>query len=234
MRFAPGKPLTIAALLGLVVLCLLGTWQARKIGPKTALITSIQNGLKGDAVSLASLPSETTSAQDYQRVSFDGAFLPGTALALYGTNLSGRSGKHLYGAIRTANGRTIVASLGWVPFDAPDYNLPTATTRFSGVLVPEGQKGPFTSENDPDGNFWYWAEIDSMAAVFGATSSFDHRVILDAQDGAAARGLPLGGQVRVNIPNDHFEYALTWFGLGLALLGVYIAFGLQRGREDSA
>ena len=26
-----------------------------------------------------------------------------------------------------------------------------------------------------------------------------------------------------DIPNNHFEYALTWFGLALALLGVYIA-----------
>jgi surfeit locus 1 family protein len=34
---------------------------------------------------------------------------------------------------------------------------------------------------------------------------------------------PQPAPLPTDIPNRHFEYALTWYGLALALLGVYIA-----------
>jgi surfeit locus 1 family protein len=37
---------------------------------------------------------------------------------------------------------------------------------------------------------------------------------------------PLPGE----IPNRHLEYALTWFGLAAALLGVYAAVLFRKGR----
>ncbi|WP_272944923.1 hypothetical protein [Kordiimonas gwangyangensis] len=37
--------------------------------------------------------------------------------------------------------------------------------------------------------------------------------------------------MRVDIRNDHFQYALTWYGIALTLIGVYVAFGFKRGRE---
>ena len=43
-------------------------------------------------------------------------------------------------------------------------------------------------------------------------------------------GLPIGGQTQLDIPNDHLQYAITWFLLGLALVGVYLAFHWENGR----
>ena len=34
-------------------------------------------------------------------------------------------------------------------------------------------------------------------------------------------GLPKGGVTRLDLPNRHLEYALTWYGLALTLIGVY-------------
>ena len=40
----------------------------------------------------------------------------------------------------------------------------------------------------------------------------------------AAKGVdPIPAPVPVDIPNNHLSYALTWFGLAAALLGVYLA-----------
>ncbi|MGB1088618.1 MAG: SURF1 family cytochrome oxidase biogenesis protein, partial [Alphaproteobacteria bacterium] len=41
---------------------------------------------------------------------------------------------------------------------------------------------------------------------------------------------PKGGQTPLAIKNDHLEYALTWFGLALTLIGVYIAWHVQAAR----
>ena len=33
------------------------------------------------------------------------------------------------------------------------------------------------------------------------------------------------------LPNNHLQYAITWYGLAAGLLGVWIGFGLTRGRK---
>ena len=42
---------------------------------------------------------------------------------------------------------------------------------------------------------------------------------------------PHGGQTRVDLPNDHLQYALTWFLLAAALLTVYISWHRAQGRR---
>jgi surfeit locus 1 family protein len=41
-------------------------------------------------------------------------------------------------------------------------------------------------------------------------------------------GLPRGGVTRLDLPNRHLEYALTWYGLAAALAGVYLSFVVSR------
>ena len=42
--------------------------------------------------------------------------------------------------------------------------------------------------------------------------------------------LPIGAAVEIDIPNDHWNYALTWYGLALGLIGVYVSWHMQTGR----
>jgi surfeit locus 1 family protein len=42
--------------------------------------------------------------------------------------------------------------------------------------------------------------------------------------------VPVGGQTRLDIPNDHLQYAITWFLLAAALAGVYLAYHWENGR----
>ncbi len=45
-------------------------------------------------------------------------------------------------------------------------------------------------------------------------------------------GLPEGGQTRLSIPNNHLQYVITWYGLAGALVAVWIARSIRRGRAD--
>ena len=42
-------------------------------------------------------------------------------------------------------------------------------------------------------------------------------------------GLPIGGLTRIELTNNHLQYAITWYGLALTLLVVYGSFSLRRG-----
>ena len=53
---------------------------------------------------------------------------------------------------------------------------------------------------------------------------------LEADGTANPGGLPVGGQTRLDIPNDHLQYAITWFLIALAGAGVYLAYHWENGR----
>ncbi len=228
MTFTFRPILTALTLLGLVILLGLGNWQWQKVGPKTDLIDRIKTGLNGDARPLWDvLAGVDTVDLRYQRVSFEGSFIAGTPLRLAGVSTQSKSGYHLYGVFNPDGVEIpILVSTGWIPFDTKDLPaFEAGRTQVSGVLIGPGTKGSFTPENDVGGNLWYWADFPAMAATFDTdTVNLNYRVILDDKGG----DLPIGGQVRLDIPNDHFEYALTWWGLGLTLIGVYGAFSLRR------
>ena len=49
--------------------------------------------------------------------------------------------------------------------------------------------------------------------------------------GAARRRAQAREPLKVNLPNNHLQYALTWFGLAAVLLAVFAAWVLARRRE---
>lgn len=225
MTFRPGPALTLATVAALAILIALGTWQARKIAPKAALIASIETGLAASprALALGGVP------RAYQRVTAAGHLMPAEPVRVFGTNLAGAPGYHLYLPFLPAGQPAIMLSLGWIPFDhrAPldlPFDMPISLT---GLWLPSATPGLLTPANDRAANVWHLADVAEMAIHFGLTEVQPMRLIADPWRAAA---LPLGGQVRIDIPNRHREYMLTWYGLAAALLAVYAAYGLARGR----
>ena len=97
------------------------------------------------------------------------------------------------------------------------------------VRVPHGT-GLFTPANDVTRNLWYWPDAAAMhASAFGGTGvrALAFTVDADARPEPPG-GLPRGGVTRLDLPNRHLEYALTWYGLALTLIGVYGAFAASR------
>ena len=92
----------------------------------------------------------------------------------------------------------------------------------TGVLrVPE--KGNFVSPpNDVAGNRWYVRDVPAMAQALNADAPAPLVLMAETSSNPEWKALdpaPLPAQ----ITNRHLEYALTWFGLAAALVGVYAA-----------
>lgn len=231
-RFAPGLPLTIAALAGLVFLVGLGTWQARKVGPKTALVAQVEAGLSADPMPLP-VHLDDPSTLDYRRVRFTGELLDRTPIRVFATSTDGKAGYHIYAPVKKQHGMAVLVNFGWIPAKMQDTpKLPVSTMLdVTGVLRVSAQPGSMTPENHPDTGDWYTADVYQMAEAFGLRTKEFYHFRVFADEGVLASEWPKGGQVRLDIRNDHFQYALTWYGIALTLIGVYVAFGLKRGRE---
>ncbi len=65
--------------------------------------------------------------------------------------------------------------------------------------------------NDCGRNYWFWVDIPAMAKCGGLDRVLPF--IVDAGRAANPGGYPLGGVTRTALPNDHLQYAITWFAL---------------------
>lgn len=86
-------------------------------------------------------------------------------------------------------------------------------------------------DNDIAKNIFYWKDLDAMA---GAARIPTDRVVsffVDADASANPGGLPIGGVTQFDLPNNHLQYALTWYGLAVALVAVSGVYLYRRRRQ---
>jgi surfeit locus 1 family protein len=75
-------------------------------------------------------------------------------------------------------------------------------------------------ENEPAKNMFYWKDLAVMASSTGLPAGKVLPFFVDANNSPNPGGLPVGGVTLIDLPNNHFQYALTWYGLALVLLVV--------------
>jgi surfeit locus 1 family protein len=88
--------------------------------------------------------------------------------------------------------------------------------------------GIFTPAPDAKARLWFVKNVPEIAATLGV--AVQAPIIIEADATPNPGGWPLGGQTVLDFPNNHLQYALTWFGLALALIGVYLLYHRSRGR----
>lgn len=233
---------TAAMLVALAVLLTLGTWQMLRKSEKEALIAHVEARAHGPAIPLPPRAEWTRldlAAIDYTRVRATGRFLPWPEFHLYGIvpEARGRSaqpGWFIYALLELEGGGTVLVNRGAVPVQLKDLAARPASVAPEGVVTIEGlirapeQRGAFTSTDDPLRNTFYTRDAATFARAGGITDAAPFTL---EQTSANPANLPLPNLVRVAFPNRHLEYAMTWYGLALTLLGVWGVFVWRRGRE---
>ena len=216
----------LAALLGL------GTWQVERLHWKEDLIAERQ--ARG-AAPAAALPArfDDPGALAFTRVRVRGAFAHEREMYLAARSHAGRPGLHVVTPMTLEDGRGLLIDRGWVPdgrkdpATRPDGQV-SGVVEVEGLLRTGGWTGPswLVPENLPGENLWFWVDPPAMAAAAGLPRPVVE-VYLDAGPAENPGGLPKGGQTRVQLPNDHLTYAITWFALAVALAVIYAIYHLR-------
>jgi surfeit locus 1 family protein len=100
--------------------------------------------------------------------------------------------------------------------------------RVMGVLRTPDSPGPFTPAPDLARKVWYARDLKGIALALHIRLAAP--IVVEADAAPNPGGWPLGGQTVVSLPNDHLQYAITWFLLAAALVIVYFAYHRARGR----
>jgi surfeit locus 1 family protein len=229
----------IAALILLAGLISLGVWQLERRVWKEALIATLEQRL---ATAPSGLPppqrwGALDPAQDeYRRVAFTAELLPGeealvfTSGSAFRPDVSG-SGYWAFAPARLPGGGLVVVDRGFVPEGRQDKATRTAgagggRVDMVGVMRWPEQPSWFMPPADPGHNLWFVRDPNAIARAkdWGEVAPF----FIELESPVPPGGLPLPGPLKVNLPDDHLQYAMTWFGLA-AVVAVSFAFWL-RGR----
>lgn len=237
VRGAAAKPvLSVAALLGVIVLIGLGTWQLQRLRWKEGLVAAVEARVERAPIpySGAHAAFEAGGDMEYLPVYAEGVFVHAAEAHVFGT-LGGEAGWYVFTPLRLeralAGGEThIYVNRGFVPLKKKSREtradgLVEGVVRVEGLYrapqSPSGVSGAFQPASDPAANEWHvrdprlFAEAAGLEAAPGAIDSFGRE---------APGAWPKGGVTRIEFRNNHREYALTWFGLALTLAGVWAAF----------
>ena len=231
MTAAPARRIFPAALATGIALCILiglGVWQLQRREWKAGILAAIDASESGPPVALQGTPPP------FAKVFVSGIMQP--RCALYGIDvrdqLGGppREGAQLLCVLQPANGPPLLADLGWMPTDdgAPDplkTEVPSGPVTIQGYVRMPDRPTWLSPADDPDKLHFYTLDPRVIGPALGARDVAPFTLVAMGQPGPA--GAPVPADALPRPPNNHLQYAFTWFGLAGALVAVFLSWALR-------
>jgi len=230
--------LALIALAMVSVLVSLGVWQLHRKDEKRALIAALTERLAAAPVALPpklQWRNLSPANDEFTRVTFEATldsksdakvYSSGSALR---TDISGL-GTFVFAPARLKDGSVVAVDRGFVPDGASADPIPPQVYKLTGYIRFPEKSGWFTPHEDASKRLWFVRDHLAMARANGWGEVAPFYIDLETQ--VPPSGLPKSGPLQVHLKDDHLQYAITWFGLALAVsatFGFWI-FG-QRGKR---
>lgn len=233
MTFRPLPGLTVATLVALAILLGLGTWQLQRRTEKHALLAQI-----AAREHMAPAPIEMLIP-----VGAYGAFRKATATGAFNHDQEifvvhprtdtgeTRPGYRVLTPFTLSSGGLILVDRGWVEQAHRDPSTRregqvAEPVEIEGTLLQPGTPSYFTPPPDLTGRVVFARDTALIARSYGLTlrSPLLFEVI------TGPKGGPEPMPTRVAIPDNHLNYALTWYSLAIVLIVVYLRYHQTLGR----
>jgi surfeit locus 1 family protein len=227
----------VATLLAAVAIVGLGIWQLERHTWKEDLLARIDARIHAPA---AEIPPETRwpnwspGEDEYRHVSVKGEFEFDREVLVHGNSPRDQRGIVLAGyavltPLRRPDGSFVIVNRGFIPMEMrerPDLvQRPQGEVTVTGIARASQTRGWFVPDDEPARGEWFTRDIEAIARDKGLSRVAPF--IVDA-DATPEGQWPKGGLTVVSFPNNHLEYAFTWFGIAATLVGVFSVFAWRR------
>ena len=231
---------TALILSALAILLALGTWQVERLVWKERLLADIAERRTAAPMTLPEVEEMRRAGGDieYRRISVTGAFDHSRERHFFAT-FEGKTGFYVYTPLLLPDGFVLFVNRGFVPYEMKD-----PATRAAGQVSGEqtvtgyararlvGKPSIIVPDNDLAKNIFYWKDLDAMTASSGIDPNKVLPFFVDADASVTSPGgWPRGGVTQFDLPNNHLQYAVTWYGLAAALIVVVAGIFFRRRRS---
>jgi surfeit locus 1 family protein len=229
--------MTIAVAISLTLLAGLGFWQVQRLHWKEGLLARVHALQAASPAPVAPVLQRAKAGVDvdFTRVAADCPDIETSPFLKLWSVPDERSGYRIITACRLADApyASILVDRGFIVQDDAGRLAAGQGERIGGPITGVLRKGDrantFTPPNQLSQNLWYARDIPAMAHVLGVSDPAPVFLMLEKP---APKGVaPTPAALPTDIPNNHLQYAITWFGLALVLAGVFAAFARAHRRE---
>jgi surfeit locus 1 family protein len=219
-----------------VLLIGLGMWQLQRLHWKLGLIAEMTHNMAAAPISLDAALALGADAQ-YRPVTLTGQFENSREVYVFTTGPQGVPVYHVLTPLALTDGRVMMVDRGFVPTTLRNPSSrpgsePQGHVVITAIWRMPDVPGPFTPRPDMKHRVWFARDIAGIARAENLKLAAP--AILEATAATNKQPWPKGGQTRVDLPNDHLQYALTWFMLAAVLVVIYFVFHHAHGRLEIA
>lgn len=210
---------------GAAVLIALGTWQVQRLGWKADVLAEIDTRINASPVAVPANPDP--EADRYLPVTASGT-LSDEIHVLVSTRTEG-AGFRIISRLDTMDGRALMVDRGFVKDELKNAERALGEVSVTGNLHWPQEIDSFTPDPDPAANIWFARDVPALAEALGTEPIL---IIARATSETDASVTPLPVDTS-GIPNDHLEYAVTWFGLAavwIAMTG-FLLVRIRQGKR---
>ncbi len=208
-----------ASMAGIAILMSLGIWQIQRLEWKEAILRDIEKRINLEP---KPLPNNLDRDRDgFSAVVVDGMILPTEIHVLVSKKREG-AGYRIIAPMQIRDGRHILVDRGFTPADNKNLTRSIGHVEVIGNLHWPDEIDRFTPPPDFAANIWFARDIDAMAKKLNTLP-----LLLIARTPTDPHVIPLPVDPNA-IPNNHLQYAITWF----AIAAIWLAMSLYFGRRQ--
>ena len=231
-RFRPGIVPTLVVALLLPMLVSLGFWQLSRGAEKSALLNSYAE--RRAAEPMASTELQNTQDPAFRRVRLHGQFDPEHSVLLDNRQRDGKVGVELLQPFQDqASGLWLLVNRGWLAW--PDRRMPPQFTTPKQPLSVEAwvyvaPGATFQLHADPNATTWpQLVTAVEPARLWTALERDGFAYQLRLENGPAS--YQADWPIVAMGAEKHIAYAVQWFAMAIALLGLFIYLGWHNAKE---
>lgn len=243
-------PVMIAATIGVLLLVALGTWQVFRLQWKQQLIEAREAALVAEPVTMADIEAGAEHGYnvDFLKVQMTGRYRHDASRYVYRAR-GKQPGYQLITPFIANSGFVVLVDRGFIGEDrlgrTDGLRQPKGEVTVTGITrTRAGDRNWFSPDADKARNVWYWYDLPAIAAslpedvsapVNGQPPIMAQVFVQLAPGGEPGEEKsPEPEDLKVELPNNHLQYALTWYSLALVLIVMSWLFIRRRRFEDGA
>ena len=210
---------------GLMLLLYLGVWQMKRLAWKEALLENISYNLSSEP---SILPTELKKSEhNYKMVEVEGFLEPRAIFILTPVKGSG-AGFRVISPLKLQDGSKILIDRGVIKEQDTD-RLETLGQQNSiiGYLFWPNETDYFTPDPNLKRNIWFSRDLEKMASFLET-----QQILVVATENRLDPSLKMQDPTS-DIPNNHLQYAITWFMMSILWFGMsaYFVYKMKKKKK---
>ena len=205
----------------------LGTWQVQRLQWKQGLIHEIAAAKENAPLTERDLPTteEGWKEKNFWPVKLTGTWDHSIEYHIGTRYFKGQRGYHVVQPFQLRDKRILFVNRGWIPMEKKEIetrprSIGVGRETITGIIRYGSERNKLTPPNAPEKNFWFDRDIKEMADFYEVKNVLP--AMVDQVGPQDRKKIPIPSDGDIKIYNQHLSYILTWYGIALGILVIFI------------